>query len=117
MEFNSRIPIYLQVIDAIKKQIVTGKLSPGSKLPSTREVAVKYNINPNTAARIYKEMEHMDVCYTKRGLGTFVTESKEKVDEMKQDIKQDVIGHFIREMEELGYTKTQMVDEIRKKER
>ena len=56
MEFNSRIPIYLQVIDDIKKRLVTGGIEPGAKLPSTRELAVEYNINPNTAARIYREM-------------------------------------------------------------
>ena len=113
MEFNSRIPIYLQVIDVIKKQLVTGKISPGSKLVSTRELAVKYNINPNTAARIYKEMELMGICYTKRGLGTFVTESNEKIDEMKEDITLNVINIFINEMKELGYTKKDMVEEIR----
>ena len=115
MEFNSRVPIYLQVIDNIKKQLAVGKISPGSKLPSTRELAVKYNINPNTAARIYNEMEQMDICYTKRGLGTFVTESKEKIDEMRDDIKKRVIESFMEEMRELGYSKDEMAEQIRKK--
>ncbi|MCK5128305.1 MAG: GntR family transcriptional regulator [Clostridiales bacterium] len=115
MEFNSRIPIYLQVIDTIKKQLVTGKIPPGNKLPSTRELAVEYNINPNTAARIYKEMELMDICYTKRGLGTFATQSEERVGEMKKDITMEVISQFVNQMEELGYTSDDMVKEIRKR--
>ena len=74
MEFENNIPIYIQVINQIKKDIITGKLPMGVKLPSTRELAVLYHINPNTAGRVYKEMELQNMCYTKRGLGTFVTE-------------------------------------------
>ena len=51
------MPIYLQVVDDIKKQIVLGKFRPGDKLPSSKELAVNYNINPNTAARVYQELE------------------------------------------------------------
>lgn len=116
MEFNSRIPIYLQVIDAIKKQLVTGKISPDSKLPSTRALAIEYSINPNTAARIYNEMEYDGICYTKRGLGTFVTKSKKVIKDIKEDMANKVINNFIEEMSELGYTKNQMIEEINKKE-
>ena len=51
MEFENNIPIYIQVINQIKKDIITGKLPMGVKLPSTRELAVLYHINPNTAGR------------------------------------------------------------------
>ncbi len=115
MEFNSRIPIYLQVIDVIKKQLVTGKMSSGSKLPSTRALAIEYKINPNTAARIYKEMELMGICYTKRGLGTFATDSKKTIDGIKDDMAERLINNFVEEMLELGFTKNEMVEEIRKK--
>lgn len=54
MEFENNIPIYIQVINQIKKDIITGKLPMGAKLPSTRELAVLYHINPNTAGRVYK---------------------------------------------------------------
>ena len=67
MEFENNIPIYIQVINQIKKDIITGKLPMGAKLPSTRELAVLYHINPNTAGRGYKEMELQNMCYTKRG--------------------------------------------------
>ena len=60
MEFENNIPIYIQVINQIKKDIITGKLPMGAKLPSTRELAVLYHINPNTAGRVYNEMELTD---------------------------------------------------------
>ena len=53
MEFKTNIPIYLQVIEDIKQKIIAGTLPLGSKLPSSRELAIEYQINPNTAARIY----------------------------------------------------------------
>ena len=57
MEYNVEVPIYVQVVRDIKKRIVRKQLLPGEKLPSNRELAVLYKVNPNTAARIYKEME------------------------------------------------------------
>ncbi len=116
MEFNSRIPIYLQVIDEIKKRLATGKLIPGCKLPSTRLLAQEFSINPNTAARIYKEMELMNICYTKRGLGTFVCDSINIIAQIKKDMASILINNFNKEMIELGYTKKQIIEEIRKKE-
>ena len=52
MDYKANIPIYLQVIDDIKKRILTGEIKLGDKLPSTRELAVQYTVNPNTAARL-----------------------------------------------------------------
>ena len=57
MEYNSGSPIYLQVINELKKKMVKGELKPGEKMPSNRELAVLYKVNQNTAARIYREME------------------------------------------------------------
>ena len=74
MEYNSSLPIYLQAANSIKQDIVTGKLSPGARLPSVRDLAVEYTINPNTVSRVYKELEMEGVCFTRRGMGTFVTE-------------------------------------------
>ena len=71
MEYNSSLPIYLQAANSIKQDIVTGKLSPGARLPSVRDLAVEYTINPNTVSRVYKELEMEGVCFTRRGMGTF----------------------------------------------
>ena len=76
MNFDPMSPIWLQVAIRIKQQIVTGELPPGSKLPGGRDLAMQYGINPNTAARIYQELEREGLCATQRGLGTFVTESR-----------------------------------------
>ena len=112
MEFKNNIPIYLQVIDDIKHLIGSGGLKLGDKLPSTRELAVSYQINPNTAVRVYNEMESMGICFTKRGLGTFVTEDDEKFYSFKKEMAQDYVDDFFNGMSGLGIDREEMIDYI-----
>ncbi len=112
MEFDNSVPIYIQIIRLMKKDIITGKLKPGDKLPSTRELALKYSINPNTSGRIYKEMEREGITYSKRGLGTFITKSTEKINAISNEVADELIHHFIDGMTELGYTKDMLIDII-----
>lgn len=112
MQYNSREPIYLQVIDLIQKQMIMGEILPGEKLPSTRALAVEYEVNPNTAARIYKEMETMGLCYTERGLGTFMTEDKNVVKKMKSDMADKLTKEFVQQMIALGFTANDMKQAI-----
>ena len=99
MEYNPALPIYLQAANSIKRDIVTGKLPPGAKLPSVRDLAVEYTINPNTVSRVYKELESEGVCFTRRGMGTFVTEDPGKVDQMKEEMADTLIRDFLEGME------------------
>ena len=112
MEFENNIPIYIQVFYQIKKDIISGKLSLGANLPSTRELAVLYHINPNTAGRVYKEMELQNMCYTKRGLGTFVTEDAAVFKALRESMAQEFISNFIKEMQDLGYSKEELLAEV-----
>ena len=114
MEFKSNIPIYLQVIDDIKHKVVDGSIKLGDKLPSTRELAVQYQINPNTAVRVYNEMESMGLCFTKRGLGTYFSESEGLLMQIKEEMSKDVLEEFIEGMKNLGYTPEEMIREVEK---
>lgn len=117
MKYDPSLPIYLQVMDAIKKQIIIGELKPGDQLPSTRSLAITYNVNPNTAARIYNELELEGVCFTKRGLGTFITEDESIRETLREPMARKVIDHFIEEMQALGYTHSDMIRIIKERER
>lgn len=112
MEYDNNIPIYIQVINMIKKDMTQGKLPMGAKLPSTRELAVKYHINPNTAVRIYKEMEQQNMCYTKRGLGTFVTEDVSVFTAMRESMAEELLEGFVKEMKDLGFSKEELISVI-----
>ena len=109
MEFNNNIPIYLQVIERIKQDIVSGKLKPGEKMPSSREYSNELGINFNTVARVYKELEMEEIVFTKRGLGTFITESDEQIEELRYTMAKNRITSFIEGMKQLGYTKKDMI--------
>lgn len=109
MEYNSSLPIYLQAANSIKRDIVTGKLSPGEKLPSVRDLAVEYTINPNTVSRVYKELEQEGVCFTRRGMGTFVTEDSGKVQLLKEEMAGALIREFLEGMEQLGFSRAEAI--------
>ena len=112
MEYNSGSPIYLQVINELKKKMVKGELKPGEKMPSNRELAVLYKVNQNTAARIYREMEMAGYCYTKRGIGTFVSEEEYMFDNVKKEMAEELLKNFVHEMRDLGFQKGEIIEQI-----
>ncbi|MCR4568759.1 MAG: GntR family transcriptional regulator [Pseudobutyrivibrio sp.] len=112
MNFNSNAPIYLQVVDAIKLDIINGRLKAGDKLPSGRDLAVKYTINPNTAARVYQELERQEICFTKRGMGTFVTEDQERIKLCKSQMAEETLTSFLLSLNDLGITKEEAIEMI-----
>lgn len=65
-------PLYAQLERAIRTAIATGKLAPGARLPTVRQLAVDLHVNANTVARVYAALERTDVVDTQRGVGTFV---------------------------------------------
>lgn len=115
MEFDNNIPIYLQVISELKKDMINGVLGLGEKLPSGRELALTYQINPNTANRIYKEMEAEELCFTKRGLGTFVTEDGDKLNEIRNEMAEKLLLNFVAGMVELKFDKEEVLALIEEK--
>ena len=113
-EFNDKTPIYLQIIDLIKMDIVIGKLKSKDKLPSVREMASSFNVNPNTLQRSYQELERLGIVYTQRGLGTFVGEGKDMVNDLKGEMAREVIDSFILRMKSLGFTDNEIIKSVSK---
>jgi len=109
LEFDSTRPIYLQIIDVIKKQIIRGELKPGDKVLSQRDFAEKIRVNPNTVQRAYKEMESMSILETIRGQGTFICNRPEMLKEIKAEMANEILTTFISDMRSLGFE----TDEIR----
>jgi len=109
MQYDPNIPIYLQVTKDIKTRIMNGEMKPGDKMPSARELAIQYQINPNTSARVYKELEQGGVCYTKRGLGTFVTDDPARLEQIKEEMAATLITTFIKGMKEIGFSKSELI--------
>lgn len=114
MDFKTELPIYLQVMTHIKRDIITGVIHPGEKLPSVRDLALQYTINPNTASRVYRELEAENICFTRRGMGTFVTEDTERINRMKRETAQELIQQFMEGMAHLGFTCDETMNLIEK---
>ncbi|MCR4991397.1 MAG: GntR family transcriptional regulator [Lachnospiraceae bacterium] len=113
MQYDSKAPIYLQVVNAIKADIVNGTLKCGDKLPSGRDLAMQYTINPNTSARVYQELEAQGACFTKRGMGTYVTEDTEMIKKFKEEMAEEALSVFLRSMKELGITTDESIEMVR----
>jgi GntR family transcriptional regulator len=73
LETSDGVPIYLQIVDQIKRSVAVGRLKPEDPLPSVRQLALDLTINPNTVARAYLELEHDGVIYKRQGQGTYVS--------------------------------------------
>ncbi|MDO4483253.1 MAG: GntR family transcriptional regulator [Clostridia bacterium] len=109
MDFKPTAPIWLQVANEIKSDIASGALRPGEKLQSSRDLAVRYAINPNTAARVYQELEREGVCETRRGLGTFVTQDADHITALRIAMAQEAITACLTAMRTLGFTKEEAI--------
>jgi GntR family transcriptional regulator len=68
-------PIYAQLERGVRAAIATGRLRPGEQLPTVRQMAVDLQVNANTVARVYADLERSGVIETKRGVGSFITAS------------------------------------------
>lgn len=113
IEFDNNLPIYLQIMNHIKRQIVSGLLQPGDKIPSVRELAADLQINPNTIQRTFQELEREEVVETKRGLGRYVTSEESKIMAIKKEMAGDLLHQFIHGMQELGFKKQDIVSIVK----
>ncbi|MGG1638767.1 GntR family transcriptional regulator [Paenibacillus sp. NRS-1760] len=109
VEFDNNLPIYLQIMNYIKKEIVMGRLKAGDKIPAVRELALELQINPNTVQRALQELERENIVETKRGLGRYVTSEELRIMEIKKEMASDLLGHFIQGMQELGFSNKDII--------
>ncbi|WP_035293416.1 GntR family transcriptional regulator [Clostridium sp. KNHs214] len=102
-KFDEKLPIYMQVANIIKKQIISSELKKGDKLPSVRELSSILKVNPNTVQRAYGELDKEKLTFTQRGTGSFVTEDENKINSLRKEMASEVIEFFFKEMKELGF--------------
>ena len=111
--FNNSVPIYLQIVSEIKKQIVSGKLIPGERIPSVRELALTYKVNPNTMQKALIELEENGLIKTARTNGKFVTEDENIINKIKNDYADNLTQNYLSEMISLGITKQEIKERIK----
>ena len=106
--FDNKKPIYLQIMERIKLQIVSHTLEPNQQLPTVREFAAEAGVNPNTIQRALSELEREGFVYSKRTTGRFVTENQELIAQSRRQLSEEELEHFISSMTHFGYEKEEL---------
>ena len=109
-KFQDGIPIYTQISSELKSRVISGQIKPGDKLPSVREIAEEFSVNPNTVQRVFMELEKDGFTYSERGVGTFLKEDGNMVAQLQQQEAEKIRTRFISEAKKLGLS----LDEILK---
>ncbi len=112
-ELKADRPIYLQLVEIIERQIVSGIYPPGGKLPSVRELAETAAVNPNTMQKAFGELERDGLIQTQRTNGRTVTEDEALIGRFRLKLARKHVADFWQEMKALGYTEDQVVELIR----
>ena len=82
--FDNERPIYIQLVEMIRIEIVSGKFKKGQKIPSVRELALIMKVNPNTMQKALVELENEQLIYTERTNGKYVTEDEELIEKLEK---------------------------------
>lgn len=112
---KSGAPFYRQIIDQIRFGIATGKLRIGEQLPTVRALAVELQINLNTVAKAYKELEIQNILETQQGTGTFISYTEVQIPESEKNKKlQDICNEFTTIALSYGFTFNDIINQLKK---
>ena len=100
--FDNERPIYIQLVEMIRIDIVSGKFKKGQKLPSVRELALMMKVNPNTMQKALVELENEKLIYTERTNGKYVTEDEELIENAKKELAQEKVNNYLKSMQNIG---------------
>ena len=110
IDFKATKGIFQQIADNLCHRILEGKLPPGERVPSVRDLAVEFEVNRNTLLRTYSILEEAGVIVNKRGIGFFVAENASEIirnNEKKEFFSAD-LPEFIRKVQLLKLTETDL---------
>ncbi|QUH30739.1 GntR family transcriptional regulator [Vallitalea guaymasensis] len=112
MEFDNNIPVYVQILSYLKEIIIKKELKEGDKMPSVRELAKDLKVNPNTVQRAYRELESEGLIISKRGMGSYVTDNEDMINNLRNDIAKETVISFSNRMKNMGFCKKQILEII-----
>jgi len=113
-EFDNNLPIYVQLVEQIKMNIISGRLKCGERLPSVRDLALCNKVNPNTMQKALAELEELGLIFTERTNGKFVTTNGGLIEKFKKDYAASLTEKYLSAMETIGVGQKEVVDYINK---
>lgn len=112
--FDNERPIYVQLVEKLELDIISGKLKPGERIPSVRELAITLKVNPNTMQKALAELEDKGLVYTERTNGKFVSDNKKLIEERKKKLAKEKTEEFLKSMQDIGITFEEAIEYLRK---
>lgn len=113
IDYQSGIPIYVQIVNEIEKCVISGKLKPLDQMPSIRELAQELGINPNTVKKSYSELENKNIIKSVSTKGTFITSKIEEIVQNKIEASIGIIQKEVKELEMLGLSFDEIKERIK----
>lgn len=109
---RSGVPLYLQLIEQVKRAVALGALTAGEQLPTVKSLALDLTINPNTVARAYRDLERDGVIETSPGRGSFVNTERAEGEAKRAgaDVAASVLDAAIREIKSLGLSRARAAE-------
>ena len=102
--FDNERPIYIQLVEKLKMQIVSGELKQGQRIPSVRDLALVARVNPNTMQKALAELESQGLVYTERTNGKFVTQNQKLIHQTKKELAKEKVQKYLDDMKNIGIT-------------
>ena len=113
---TARTPIYRQLIEQVREAVARGRVQPGDRLPSVRQLSKDLVVNPNTIARAYTELEREGVLNTRPGLGVFIAPRQaELTNQARERRLAALIDRFLTEAVHLGFAAEQVTEMLQKR--
>ena len=103
-------PVYVQLVEQIKRKIIAGEYKPGDKMPSVRELAAEAAVNPNTMQKALAELERIGLMYSQRTSGRFITDDENLIGKLKKEVALEQIDTFIGNMAAMGIDKKEILE-------
>ena len=111
IKFKENIPIYVQIADDVKSQIIADAISEGDKLSSIREYSVKYSVTALTMQRAFALLETDGIITTKKGVGSFVMEGIQE--NLRTSLVREHVQAFIDQMTRMGITPEEIMSFVK----
>ena len=105
-------PIYLQQMERIQQDIVSGVYKAGDKLPSVRELAIDAAVNPNTMQKALSELERDGLVHSRRTSGRFITEDETMLKNLRDELASRHIQDFMEKMKQLGFQEKETLEKL-----
>ena len=112
-KFDNNTPIYIQLVEQLKINIISGKIKSGERLPSVRDLALQNKVNPNTMQKALVELEDEGLVYTERTNGKFVTEDIKLIEKYKKQYADELTKKYLSNMKEIGFEESDTLNYLK----